>query len=322
MIPFDFITTPWKTYVIFAAVRLKIFTILADKTMIVDQIAKECNAIPRHLETLLNACAAMDLLIKEGEKYSNSYTSKIYLVEGKPRYLGDFISILYGETVEWLNLAGMIQGETSRFDPPRFMELDPETFTRGMDNLGMQGEAEAMRNAVDLENCRQMVDVGGGSGLYSRVLCEKYPDLHSTMLDRKLALETAKRYNEKSECRDRIHYKEIDITKDAYGESIDAVLISDVVYDKVFVDEVLTKAYDCLKPGGKLVMRGYYSDPEGLNPLFGALFVLNITTSDPSREIVTITSLQEHIKKAGLVVEQVFPLTEYSWFIEAIKRPG
>ncbi|MBU1652318.1 methyltransferase, partial [bacterium] len=308
--PSGLITAPWKVYILFAAVRLNVFTIIGEREVTAPEIANECGAVPKLLEHLLNACVGMDLIKLNGGKYTNTHFSQIYLIEGTPRYLGDFINILYGESLEWLNLAKTIKGDEIQNGSSPLAELDAQTFTRGMDNLGAQGEAEAMRNAVDLLGCREMVDVGGGSGLYSRVLCQKYPGLTATILDRKPALEIAQELNSSFDIRDRIRYKEADITQDSFGENVDVVLISDVIYDKINVDKVLKNAFACLKPNGKIIIRGYYSDPDGANPLFGALFVLNMITSDPSREIVTITSLQDHLRTSGFTGVKAIPLTE------------
>jgi hypothetical protein len=221
----DLITRPWSMYVLFAAVRLKVFTILADRKMTAEEIAGECGAVPRLLKALLDACAGMELISLEGDRYANSPFSRTHLVEGQPQYMGDFSNILSGQTPAWLKLADVVGGKVRSGEAPITEELDIRTFTLGMNNIGTLGEAEALKNAVDLSGCREMVDAGGGSGLYSALFCREYPDLRSTILDQKEALAAAREITGAYPERERLRFREADITRDSFGENVDAVLL-------------------------------------------------------------------------------------------------
>ena len=188
-----------------------------------------------------------------------------------------------------------------------------------MHNIGLSGEAEALCDAVDLSGCRQMIDAGGGSGVYSIALCRRYPQLQSIFLDCKETLDVTAVLIEKCAEKERITLKEADITRDAYGENIDAVLLSDVLYDEALAPRILKMVHACLAGGGSLMIRGYYADPEHSRPQFGALFALNQLVHDPRRKMLTITSLRECVAAAGFVVTKVGPLTQRSFLLTAQK---
>jgi 2-polyprenyl-3-methyl-5-hydroxy-6-metoxy-1,4-benzoquinol methylase len=315
---FNLITSPWKIAVLTTSVRLKIFTILADKQMTVKELSSQCRAHSHSLEPLLNACVSMELLNEKNNQYLNSHFSRIYLVEGEPYYTGDFIELLYNESERWNNLYNIIKGDKKE-SGEQTAEENHETFIKGMNNLGMLDEAETLLKKVDMSGCKTMIDAGGGSGLYSILLCRKYPQLKSTILDKSKTLIVTKEMILKHKESERIKLREADITKDSFGTNIDVVLISDVIYDETEVELVLKNAWNCLNEDGLLIVRGYYSDPEKLKPLFGALFVLNELVFDRTRKIVTTTSLQNKIKETGFKILKATPLTVLSFIFVAKK---
>jgi SAM-dependent methyltransferase len=315
----DLIAQPWSTFVLFAAVRLKLFSILGDREMRVEEIGGACGAPTHMLRALLDACVAMGLFTRQGDRYVNTPFSLVYLVEGKPFYMGDFFDLLNAESARWHGLPNLIGGTRQPGEEESKKSPDSRTFIKAMNNLGMLGEAEALKNAVDLSGRGAMVDAGGGSGLYSVVLCREYPDLRSTILDVKEVLAVAQELTKECEERERIGFREADIMADPFGANIDVVLLSDVVYDKSDADAILRNAWHCLRPDGLLVVRGYYADPPKTDPLWGSLFVLNMLVFDPTREVLTVSSLEQIVSHIGFTDIRVAPLTERSTCLTARK---
>jgi predicted nicotinamide N-methyase len=308
----DLITAPWRNSVVTTAVRLNVFSILAADSMTVHEIASRCGANPEILKHLLDACVSMELLAFRDGKYANSLFSRTHLVEGESSYVGDLIKLQHHESSEWDRLFDiLVGGGDERVDK----EHSHGIFIRAMHNLGGIGEADALCDAVDLAGRKRMVDVGGGSGIYSIALCRKFPGLHSTILDRRETLVVTKEITAGCEERSRITLREADISKDSYGQNADVVLLSDVVYDEAAAAKILGNARRCLKKDGLLIIRGYYSDPEKTRPLFGALFVLGQLVFDPDRKILTLSSLHARLKDIGFSVAKMTPLTERSFVI-------
>ncbi len=317
----DLVLAPWTTSAVFIAIRLKIFSFLSNKKLTIEEIASKCKAIPGLLKALMDACVSMGLIECENDKYMNSHISQIYFVEGEPSYVGDFIDILYTESLQWYKLLDIIKGkkEVSEEKQSEILNYSRLKFIKAMNNIGMLGEAEALKHTVDLSGCKEMIDAGGGSGLYSIAFCQKYPGLNSTILDVNETLAVTKKliagYKEKV----RITLRETDIVKDSFGKNIDVVLLSDVIYEESTAKLVLKNAWDCLRHNGMLVIRGYYSDPGKSRPLFGALFVLKQLVDDPGQKIMTISSLEKNVSDIGFTITSVSPLTERSFVLIARK---
>ncbi len=192
-------------------------------------------------------------------------------------------------------------------------EVSPHRFTMAMNNLAMLGEANALVNSVDLSDCRQMADVGCGSGLYSIALCQRYPGLHAVLLDRKEVLETTEQMLEKNNLRHRIKTRAADIAKDSYGDQLGLVMLSDVLYqEETACLAILASSYKALAPGGTLLVRGYYSNPGRTSPVFSTLFNLAQLLDDPKRKILSVSLVSEWMKQSGFKNVKSFVLTEKS----------
>ena len=315
----DLILAPWKTSVLSTAIRLNLFTVLSNDSLPIDEIASKCNAIPHLLKPLLDACVSMGLLILQDDKYMNSHFSRVYFIEGEPQYVGDLVKLQFNESKQWDKLFNIIIDIENKKKGEDKAEFKERTFIKAMHNLGMLGEANALCNAVDISGCKQMVDAGGGSGLYSIIFCRSYPELNSTILDRNETLKITKEMIEDYEERERITLREADLEKDSYGKNIDVVLLSDVIYDERTASLILRNAWNCLRQDGFLILRGYYSDPNNSKPLFGALFVLGQLVFDSNRKIITISTLQRIVNDAGFNLTKISPLTERSHILIAKK---
>jgi predicted nicotinamide N-methyase len=313
----DTLLAPWTNRVLFTAVRLRIFTILADQSMTVEEISSGMGTATHHLKPFLDACASLDLLLQKDGKYRNSQFSQVHLVEGNPGYIGDFLQIVSAESKQWDDLYGKITG---RDDDPSVRhegEKDSRRFTHAMNNIGMLGEAEALADAVDLGDCRKMVDAGGGSGLYSVYFCQKNPHLRSVVMDKPETLVATREMIAGYVEENRIELLEADIAIEPLGKNIDAVLLSDVVYEDTFAEKVLKNARESLRDNGLLIIRGYYFDPENPKSRFSALFQLNAIVFYTNGSILTLESMKKKVADMGFTIERVTPLTELSSLILA-----
>jgi predicted nicotinamide N-methyase len=317
----DLVLAPWTTSVLFAAIRLKIFSLLSNKKMTIDELASKCQAIPGFLKALMDACVSMGLVEYKNDTYMNSHFSQVYFVEGEPFYAGDFINIVYTESLQWYKLIDIIKGkkDVSEEKPSEIFNYSRYQFIKAMNNIGMLGEAEALKHTVDLSGCKEMIDAGGGSGLFSIALCQKFPGLKSTILDVNETLAVTKELIAGCKEKERITLRETDIIKNSFGQHIDAVLLSDVIYTESTAIPVLKNARNCLRQNGLLIIRGYYSDPGKSGSLLGALFFLKQLVDDPDQKIMTISSLKKNVSDSGFTITRVSPLTERSIVLIARK---
>jgi SAM-dependent methyltransferase len=316
----DLAFAPWTTHAIFTATRLGVFTALAENPMAADELGARLGADRRIFPSLLNACVGMGLLHVRGRRYTNAHIADVHLVEGKPLYVGDLIEVMAVEMTDWQHLYDIVRQAPEAIGATPTAEPDPRRFTLAMNNVAMLGEAAALAEAVDLSVCRTMADVGCGSGAYSIAVCHRYPALRAVLLDRADVLETTREIMRRHNLENRIETRAADITRDLYGDQLDAVLLSDVLYhDESISRTILRSAHDAMSPGGQLIIRGYYDDPECPNSPYGAVFGLKLMVGDPGRELITLPKLLHWIEETPFHQVKTFPLTMQSTCITAVK---
>ena len=94
----------WQTCTLHTAVKLDVFTLIGDDKIRGEAFVKRLDGDSRGVIMLLNALAAMGLLEKEGDLYSNTETSKTLLVKGSRKYIG-YIVMHHHHLVEaWFQL--------------------------------------------------------------------------------------------------------------------------------------------------------------------------------------------------------------------------
>jgi len=309
----DIIFTPWASHVLNCACNLNVFDLLNKERMTLEQLASEVGAVPRFLKSLLDACSALGFIEQNEKKYENSSMAKIYLVKEAPLYLGDIIDVMSAEASKWSRLDELMKGKELSKPKEIPKKVSSHRFTMAMNNLAMLGEANTLANSVKLSNCKRMADVGCGSGLYSITLCQHNSGLHALLFDREDVLITTNHMITKYNLQNRMKTRAADIYKDSYGEGLDLILLSDILYQEESICRAILKsAYDALDSEGLLVIRGYYTDSVNHGSIFGALFNLAQLLDDPNREAITVSLVKNWIDQTGFLNIKSFPLTEKS----------
>ncbi len=307
-----------KLMVVDTACELDLFTLMEERGRTAEELAERTGTKPLPIRALLDACVGLELLALEDGRYANRKVASDHLVRGRPLFLGDLFRVFASEASQWLSLGELVRtGRATGLGP---VDIGPRRFTLAMHALGMMGEAPALARAVDLTDRRDLIDVGCGSGIYSIELCRCTPGLHATLLDRPEVLEVAGEMAAEQEMTDRLTLEPGDMLTDSYGRDRDVVLLSDVLYLANDPSrEMLRAAHRALSPGGLLVVRGYFSDPEGDQNPFGALFDLARLFWGEDRETMPLSRIVEWLGEVGFTRARSFPLTERSICVLATK---
>jgi hypothetical protein len=272
------------------AVRLGVFTIIAEGSLDAAGLAQKCGARDDMLEQLLIGCAALGFLERNGGRYSNTPISLKYLVQGSRLYQGDIIChSSRGAWDAWDALPEAILLEPQ----PQSDTRAHRDFIMGMDNIARGARGAIFLEHIDLHGRELMFDIGGGPGTYSILACQNYPALKSVIFDVPETIEIARQVVAREEMGGRISFKEGSWDADDFGSGADVLLMSNILHGKGSDAAMkLTKAFKALKKGGLLVIQEFVLDDNKTGPVVPALF--NIMVGAYSRKELT-----ELIEKAG-----------------------
>ena len=293
----------WQTCALHAAVQLDVFTVLAEQRLTDAEAAKAMAADPRALAMLLNALAAMDLLCKEGETYTDTSEAKGYLSRDSEDYLGHMIRHHHHLMRSWSDLPQAVRGGAL---PPRVgkaidEEEERESFLMGMFNIAGQ-VAPAMVRQIDLSGRRRLLDLGGGPGTYAIHFCLSHPDLEAVVCD----LPTTRPFAEKTIARfglqERITFQERDFLRQEIEGKFDVAWLSHILHGEgpQGCAAILRNAVSALKPDGVLLIHEFILDDDAPGPLFPALFSLNMLLCTETGQSYSQGQIGSMMAAAGL----------------------
>ncbi len=282
-----------KSRILLTAVELKIFTHLSSKLLTVEELTEKISAEKNPLERLLNALVAMGYLRKTKGKFYNSKASEEYLVEDKEGFL-EMIPHLDFLWDNWSNLTQKIK--------PDFKKPDrTATFIAAM-HYRAQKTAGLLPYLLDLSDVRNMLDIGGGSGVFSYGIINAKPQIHSDILDLPEVIELTKHYAEKSGVKENISFIPGDFNSIALTKKYDLILISSVIHSQSHENnrKLISKCANALTENGQIVIRDYLLNTERTEPARSAIFSINMLVNTPYGDVYTKDGILEMLNEAGL----------------------
>jgi hypothetical protein len=276
-----------QSAILMTACELHVFTHLSQGPLSADTLARNCQVPLRGLQHLLNACVVLDLLEKEDERYHNTPIAETFLVQGKPGYMGNFIGGGTEHYEAWGRLIQAIQED--RPVNPHSAEALPTLPTdriRGyVERLYDMGKrnAIAIADRVDLAPVQQMLDVAGGSGIYSITFAQRQPTLRATVFDLPPIVAFTQEIIARHGMQERVTPCPGNYFLDDFAGGNDLILLSNALQTEGVntCRMLLGKVFMALAPGGQLVIHGIMPNPDRVTPPQPALFQLQMLLSFP-----------------------------------------
>ncbi|MGE5608766.1 MAG: methyltransferase [Bacillota bacterium] len=299
--------------VLMAAHQTGVFEHLAKGPASSLTLATELNLDPDLLERVLIACAAQDLLRPAAwsppvtmspatpspvpptpltSNWELTDKARATLLRDSPVFQGDLIAHMAGVWDFWNDLEHLLRKHqgASTFLADATRKRDHRAFILAMHNLASAGRAADLTLRVDLAGKKTLLDVGGGPGTYSMLLCERFPDLHATLFDMPETIAIAREVVAAHGLSDRISFREGNWDEDDFGTGYDVILMSNILHGPPSgAPSKLAKAFAAMNPAGLLILQDFLLNPEKTGPLLPALFNIMVGAfSTP--ELITLTS--------------------------------
>jgi ubiquinone/menaquinone biosynthesis C-methylase UbiE len=310
---------------LFLGNELDVFSLLSKKSAAVETLAKKLQLHPRPLGRLLNALVACGLLNKRNEKFSNTEIATAFLVKGKPEYFGDYLSIVNDVSETWGRYERVIRENHSL---PLFQKDYPQASdtARVLDGRQLQlirrvmlaQEAFSYRQAValpavyDFSKHSFLLDIGGGTGIFSIMAVQAQPHLKAIVFDMPAVCTVARERIKFYKAAKKITVQEGNLLTDDLPAEADVALISTVLdgYDEPECRMLLKKAFTVLKSKGVLIINEMMLNEERTGPLFPALFSLELMVERNTGDARTVGEIRQWMKDAGFVAITSKPLRE------------
>ena len=240
--------------------ELGLFQALAKQYCSPQELAKYLHLQERGLLTLLEALAALGYVDVANGRYKNSKMAQKWLVEDE-HFDAEALFCFWNAASRDLSphMAEVIRSGERSFDFYKWVEADPALsnwYQRMLMMNAKTGGPDVVKHLSVPAGKTRLLDVGGGHGTYTTLMCQKYLQLHGTILDSFAGLETGRQTVAKNNLQERVTLQKGDMFESAWGEGFDLILLFNVLhqFDLDASIRLLEKAYRALKPGGKVAV--------------------------------------------------------------------
>jgi len=292
----------WHACTLHAGVKLDLFSRIETGDNTAEDIAGGLGYDVRSIATLLDALAAMGLIVKARTRYSNTETSKSLLVKGSPQYIGYMIMHHHHLVEPWSHLDQAVNTGKPVREGGALDEEERESFLMGMFNMAM-GIAPRLAEEIDLDKRQHLLDLGGGPGTYAIHFCLANPHLKATVADLKTTRPFAEKTISQFDLSDRIDFTPCNYLKDDVKGSYDVAWLSHILHSEG-PDEglmIIKKAVSVLEQGGIMMIHDFILNDTSDGPLFPAIFSLNMLINTDKGRSYTEAQLKGMMIETGLV---------------------
>jgi 3-hydroxy-5-methyl-1-naphthoate 3-O-methyltransferase len=274
----DLATGYQRSKTLFALVDLGLPTLLARRSLPLDEIARSLEIHPLAADRFLNACVALGLLERVDDQYRNTAVAERFLVAGKNSYLGDLFA-RYDRTsyFVWTDLAVRLRhwrpGETDESLP---QEADQgQASMRAQHNLARM-VGQALAESFDFSRHRTLLDVGGGSGAMALGVCAGHEHMRAVVFDLPAVTPLAREYVREAGLEERVRVEDGDFKSDPLPDGFDVALLANLlsVSSEETNRRLLARVYERLPDGGAVVVSGWVLDEGRVSPIVPVLFCL------------------------------------------------
>jgi predicted O-methyltransferase YrrM len=291
----------WEACTLHTGIRLEIFTHLGNEHLTAEELARRIDVSERGITLLLNALAAMGLLVKHNNRYGNSAESKVFLMKESPQYCGSLISHHAVLINYWAQLAQSVKSGQPVKTVPYKDDDERDTFLMGMFNQAM-ASAPRIAELIDLDGKHKLLDLGGGPGTFAIHFCIANPELRAAIYDlpesRSCALRIVKQFN----LEERIEFIAGNYLQEEMRGSYDVAWLSHILHaeGENNCKEIIKKTLSVMEPGGLILIHDFILDDNQDSPLFPALFSLNMLINTPQGKSYSESQVKDMLFKAGL----------------------
>jgi ubiquinone/menaquinone biosynthesis C-methylase UbiE len=304
----------WASRILASATHFGVFTYLSKGALTADEVAKRAGISARGAQALLDGALGLALVTKKNGKYENTPEAELFLVKGKPSFLG-FVGVSRLDWKGWETFDDSVKSGTSAHATASYETADNPFWGELVTAIAPLGfpvaEAAGERLGIAKRGAFTMLDVGGGSGVYSVVWLGKNREGKATQLDWGATNQIAKEFVKNFGVADRFETIDANCLEADFGNArYDYGVYSHMAHG--FSEEenlkVLKKFRKAIKPGGTLVIADFVLDDDRQGHPMALLFYSNMLTNTLAGRTYTEGEYRRWLKEAGFAEAQVQPL--------------
>jgi ubiquinone/menaquinone biosynthesis C-methylase UbiE len=311
------------TELLTAAMHFEVFACLAARPLSFAELSQQLGLEERPAVVLCTALRAFGLVARDEQgRFSLTELAREHLVPGSPFDVSGYLGLAARspgvlDMVERLRTnrpAGAQEKQTGaafiyREDIESAMEQEESARQLTLALAGRaRNVAPVLAERLPLPEGRKLLDVGGGTGLYSIAWLQRHPQLRAIVWDRPEVLKVARELAQEHGVADRLECLPGDMFADPVPDACDTVLLSNVLHDWDVpqCQALIRRIAKALPAGGRLLIHDVFLNDALDGPLPIALYSAALFTLTEGRAY-SAAEYRAWLTEAGLQPGEIIP---------------
>jgi SAM-dependent methyltransferase len=290
-----------ESRILLTGAELNLFTLLASGPLSAQEVAAQIGTNLRALIIVLDALAAMELIVKKEGRYSCTPEISFLLSEKSPESILPMVQHMAHVWQRWSKLTEKVKGREDPGKPPESQEANQiPAFIGAMHAIAARLAPEII-GAVNAGTAKNLLDVGGASGTYTLAFLRALPQMRATLFDRPEVIPIARKRLAEAGILDRVALVGGDFYHDEFPPGHDLAFVSAIIHQNSPEQnlDLYQKGFRALVPGGRIVIRDHIMEPDRTRPRDGALFAVNMLVGTAGGNTYTYEEIHAGLEQAG-----------------------
>jgi 3-hydroxy-5-methyl-1-naphthoate 3-O-methyltransferase len=327
----------WDTWL--AMYRLPVLTVadevgtfvaLSAQSLTTEELAARLAVGARALAIHLGLLAALGFVERHDGRWRASAVTRTWLLPEAEGYAGPVLhrfretQPLHAQLLA--TLRPQVKAEVYRTAVAEWERGEmPPTLAR-MITAFMNAHSFAAAKAVSIQplfgHVRSLLDVGGGSAVFSIAIAKAQASLRATVMEIAAVCAEADRYILASGVEARVRTTALNMFIEDWPTGHDAHFLSNILHD--WSDEtcrlLVKKSFDALPSGGRIVLHEMLMDDNGCGPLSAAAFSLLMLIGTRGRQY-SLPELRGFLEPAGFTAVEAFSTGGAYYSLVVARKP-
>jgi len=291
-----------------AAADLDIFEKLALAPQTAAEVADASDCDLRAVTILLNAMAAVRIIVKQDEHYSIPPALVPFLREGSAQSVIAMIRHQANCLRRWSRLPWTVQiGKPDNPGPSiNGEEADNASFIEAM-NVVSRDVADKLIQEIHPGGVHCVLDLGGASGSWTLAWLKAEPKSRAIIFDLPHVIPMARERFAALPFADRVEMRAGDFYTDDLPKGADLAWVSAIIHQNSPDQNraLYRRIAAALEPNGWIYIRDIVMESSGTAPVAGALFSVNMLSGTKGGKCYSLSEIQEDLRSAGFMDVQL-----------------
>ena len=293
-----------RAKVILVANKMGVFNRLSRHPMSASELSKELGAEEESITMLLRALVAAGYLKQRDGRYQNAKIAQKWLIEGSPKYFGDFLRHLDDLNRIWVDLEEAVRTNKPAINWFDYCDRNPDVqrnFTLGMKGGAVFCAKEVVSKVKVPSQPRKLLDLGGAHGYYSVEFCRQYPQLSALVIDMERPVEIGREVVNQENMSHRVSFQVGDYVGEDIGTGYDIAILFALLHAQSLQTnlDTLRKVCAVLNPGGVIAITEVLTHKGKRESEFGFLFALNMLVATPRGQAYSDDEVKGWLEDVG-----------------------